>query len=216
MFTERNAIEDELRDITRQIEMFWNRRTELRLRLREIDERDFKKNDIPYDALNSLTDKLTKVIGQLSAIIPPVEVSQVIEHIAKDVNKDQIIKPDESNQSPQNEKLNLIKEEIKKEKSYTPPLEKVSRERTISVIKEILLDNGGPMKAKAIEREFYKRTNGRRFTNFYEQIKFAQKTFPKIRKLDRGTYIYEIPAPPVNEDKQEEKKEDETPILQMV
>lgn len=211
MFTERNAIEDEYRDIKNQMDALWARRTELRLRLREIDERDFKEQSVSYDALNSLTDKLTEVIGRLSDIIPPVEVRQVIDHISKDVNKEQIIVQPEEKSISQNELSSKIQEEVKKEKAYSAPKEKISRERTVSVIKEILIDHGGPMKARDIEKEFYKRTNGRKYSNFYEQIKFASKQFPKIKKADRGTYIYENPMNQenINQDK-------ERPILHTV
>ena len=196
MFTERNAIEEEYREINKLMDSLWSRKTELRLRLREIDDRDFKEKSISYDALNSLTDKLTEVIAQLSTIIPPVEVGQVIEHISKDINKEQII-PISNEDTQKQEVVNKIQEEVQKEKTYSAPLEKVSRERTCSVIKEILIENGRPMKAKEIEKEYYRRTNGRKYTNFYEQIKFAAKTFPRIKKKDRGTYFYDSPKEPI-------------------
>lgn len=199
MYTERQAIQDDLHNIRRQLEDLDKAKTALYeqkaahfKRLRELDERDMG-NKVSYDALNSLTEKMTESVSKIAALIPPVEVAQVIEHISKDVNKDQIIPVEKTDQPKEDKKAAQIQEEIKKEISYTPPREKISRERTVSMIKEILIDNGEPMKAKALEKEFYKRTNGRQFANFYEQIKFAQTIFPGIQKVGRGTYIYKTP-----------------------
>ena len=199
MYTERQAIQDDLHNIRRQLEDLDKAKTALYeqkaahfKRLRELDERDMK-DKVSYDMLNSLTDKMTLTVSKIADLIPSVDVSQVIEHVSKDVNKDQIIPIEKMDQSKEDKKAAQLQEEIKKEISYTPPREKISRERTISVIKGILIDSNEPMKVKAIEKEFYKRTNGRVFTNFYEQIKFALEKFPEIQKVGRGTYIYKSP-----------------------
>ena len=211
MYTERQAIQDDLQNIRRQIEALHEQKAAHFKRLRELDERDMG-DKVSYDALNTLTEKMTEIVSKIAAIIPPVEVAQVIEHISKDIDKAQIIPAANQDQAKEDNKATKIQEEIKKEKSYSRPLEKISRERTVSVIKEILIDKGEPMKAKALEKEFYKRTNGRQFANFYEQIKFAQTIFPGIQKVGRGTYIYKTPHNTRLENKEAEEavNEEET------
>ena len=195
MFTERRAIEDEMQTIRRQMEFLWERKSELRKRLREIDERDMNEQVSP-EILRSLTESLTDAISRLSELIPPVQVNQVIEHISKDINKEQIIPA--TLDSKKDDIQDKIEQESRKQQEAAPPI-KLSRERSASLIKEILIEAGEPMKFPKIEQEFFRRTN-KKFANFYEQVRFATEKFPKIKKLGRGLYVYEEDKPSVIED----------------
>ena len=214
MYTERRAIEDELQTIRRQLDFMWNRKIELRLRLRELDERDMKlESKVSYDALSYLTDHLNQTIGKLTDFIPPVEVSQVLDHIAKDINPEQIIKKEEEAPKQEAAADKITKAAMDQQAQTKMPI-KLSRERTSSFIKEILVDAGKPLKFKEIESQFYNRTN-RRFANFYEQMRFAQEAFPNIKKIGRGLYTYEKPVEVEEKPINESTEETEEKVLQL-
>lgn len=190
MYTERREIEDELHYIRKQIDFLWDRKTELRKRLREIDERDMQPSN-SYDALAFLTENLNKIVSKLSDLVPPVEISQVLDHISKDINPDQIIPEGES--TTKEDAVSKIEKAGKEQQEENKAPMKLSRERTSSIIKEILVNEGKPMKFKKIEQVFLDQTN-RKFANFYEQMRFAMEAFPNIKKVGRGLYAYKKPA----------------------
>lgn len=197
MYTERDSLEDEIQFNRREIQSLRDRNMDLIKRLREIDERDMN-DEISYDATKSVMNSLTEVVGKLSDLIPEVPVTKVIEHMASAADPEQIIK-EEPKPTPVQAAL---KEEQKKEvatKKEAPG--KISRERVASIIKEILIENKEPVHFKDIEKEFYNRT-GKKYVNFYEQIKFSSAIYPKLKKVSRGLYTYETTEKQMDESKQ--------------
>ena len=187
MYTERQAIQDELQDIRRENQALRDQRTELLKRLRELDERDMGDN-VSYDGLKHLTEQLNIAVGNLAALVPTVTISDVLQHVSQDVNKEQIIKekvPEEVEET----KTDIVlpnKDELKKRKKA---IEGMSRERAASVVLQIM-EEKKEAKTKEIEREFYART-GRRYANFYEVLTNTMKFFPdKLAKRKGGFYSY--------------------------
>lgn len=186
MYTERQAIQDELHDNRRQITELRDRNGDLLKRLREIDERDMK-DDVSYDALNALTSSLTEVIEKISDLIPFVPATAVIEHIANQMNDNGI---EVSKEDIKTEQKTVVQEAVaqaaQEEKLHKQPEKYFSAERTSSVIQQIIQEKGR-IKTKDLEAEFYKRT-GKRYVNFSEQIRKAMEQFPSIERVGRGAY----------------------------
>jgi len=197
MYTERQAIQDELHDNRRQVQELRERNADLLKRLRDIDERDMK-DDVSYDALNSLTSSLTEVIGKISDLIPFVPATAVIEHIANQMSDNGI---EVSKEDSKTEQKTVVQEAVaqaaQEEKLHKKPEKYFSSERTSSVIKEIIQEKGR-IKTKDLEAEFYKRT-GKKYVNFSEQIRKAIEQFPSIERVGRGAYAAK------NKNKEEQK-----------
>lgn len=186
MYTERQAIQDELHDNRRQVQELRERNADLLKRLREIDERDMK-DEVSYDALNSLTTSLTEVIEKISDLIPFVPATAVIEHIANQMNeagKEVIVENTET--EPEKVVKEAVKQAAQEDKLHRQPTQYFSAERTSSMIKDIILESGR-IKTKDLEAEFYKRT-GKKYVNFSEQIRKAMEQFPSIERVGRGAY----------------------------
>jgi hypothetical protein len=196
MYTERQAIQDELHDNRRQVQELRERNADLLKRLRDIDERDMK-DDVSYDALNSLTSSLTEVIGKISDLIPFVPATAVIEHIANQMKENdiEVIKEDKAEQKTVVQEA--VTQAAQEEKLHKQPEKYFSSERTSSVIKEIIQEKGR-IKTKDLEAEFYKRT-GKKYVNFSEQIRKAIEQFPSIERVGRGAYAAK------NKNKEEQK-----------
>ena len=208
MYTERQAIQDELHSNRREIQSLRDRNMDLLKRLRDLDERDLN-DDISYDALASLTESLKECIDKLSQLVPSVSALDVIKHITEDVNPGQIMvaKNEISNnkavaaslESPAIQQPRIIEEsksetQIRIDQAVTeqknnsiPTKQKLSIERSSSIIKEILEDLG-TAKVKDIEKEFYKRT-GAKYANFYEKMARASEIYPNIQKVSMGKWI---------------------------
>lgn len=186
MYTERQAIQDELQDIRRENQALRDRRTELLKRLRELDERDMGDN-VSYDGLKHLTEQLNIAVGNLAALVPTVTISDVLQHVSQDVNKEQVIE-NKAPEEVEETKSDLVvpdEDELKKKKN----VENMSRERAASVVLQIM-EEKKEAKTKEIEREFYART-GRRYANFYEVLTNTMKFFPdKLAKRKGGFYSY--------------------------
>ncbi|MFP5109686.1 hypothetical protein ACSU6B_23450 [Neobacillus sp. C211] len=186
MYTERQAIQDELHDNRRQITELRDRNGDLLKRLREIDERDMK-DDVSYDALNSLTSSLTEVIDKISDLIPFVPATAVIEHIANQMNEaGQQVVVDNKEAEPQKVVQEAVQKAAQEDKLHKQPEKYFSAERTCSVIFQIVQEKGR-IKTKDLEAEFYKRT-GKRYVNFSEQIRKAMEQFPSLERVGRGAY----------------------------
>lgn len=196
MYTERQAIQDELYSNRREIQSLRDRNIDLLKRLRELDERDLN-DDISYDALASLTESLKECIDKLAQLVPNVSALDVIKHIAEDVNPEQVIlskndiqgeeKQPRIVEEPKSEMKARIQQAAIEQKNNSLPRKKVSTERASSVIKEIL-EEWGSGKVKAIEKEFEKRT-GVKYANFYEKMQRASEAFPNIQKEGMGTWV---------------------------
>lgn len=181
MYTERQAIQDELHDNRRQIKELRDRNGDLLKRLREIDERDMKDNT-SFDALNSLTESLTEIIGKMGDLIPHVPAQSIIEHIANQVDPGMVEAAAAKDPQP-----TKIEKQATQAKLHIQPNNKmISKERTASTIKEII-GEFGVIKVSKLEQEFYKRT-GRKYANFSEQIKQAMEISPMIEKAGFGKY----------------------------
>lgn len=175
MYTERQAIQDEMHFNRRMIQEHRDNNIELLKRLRELDERDMGDN-VSYDGLKFLTEQLNETVGNIAQLIPKVSVSDVLTHVAKDVDKEQVIKEND---------IVVPKEEDLKKKKPEP----LSRERTASLVVQIMAELK-EAKIKIIEQEFYRRT-GRKYVNFYEIMISTMKLFPgKLEKLKGGLYRY--------------------------
>lgn len=199
MYTERIAIQDELHDNRRQIKEIRDRNGDLLKRLREIDERDMK-DEVSYDGLNTLTNSLTEILGKMSDLIPSVSPSQIIEHIANQVDSDQVEVAAAKEKEPTN-----IEKAVQKAKLQSAPVGLMSKERAATIIKEII-GEFGIIKANKLEDEFYKRT-GKKYVNFSEQIRKAMELSPMITKAGFGKYTLaenNSPSSPFNENKEEE------------
>ena len=178
MYTERQAIHDEMHFQREMIQRCRDNNLELLKRLRELDERDME-DTISYDGLKLLTEQLNETVKHLAQLIPKVSVSDVLTHVSKDVNKEQV-----------------IPEEVKEENSSVMPLPlenkkvaPISREKAASTILQILEEKKNA-KTKEIEQEFYRRT-GKRYANFYEKLRDALELFPdKLSKRRGGFYTY--------------------------
>lgn len=204
MYTERQAIQDELYSNRREIQSLRDRNGDLLKRLRELDERDFN-DEISYDALSSLTESLKECIDKLAQLVPSVSALDVIKHIAEDVDPEQVIlsKSDIKGKAAEEKQPRIIEEPkseteeriqkaaIEQKHNSAPNKQKLSSERVSSVIKEILEDWGSG-KVKAIEKEFIKRT-GVRFANFYEKMNKAAEAYPNIQKEGFGRWIIKRP-----------------------
>ncbi|MFP5116122.1 hypothetical protein ACSU64_27830 [Bacillaceae bacterium C204] len=186
MYTERQAIQDELHDNRRQVQELRERNADLLKRLREIDERDMK-DEVSYDALNSLTTSLTEVIEKISDLIPFVPATAVIEHIANQMNEAGVeVTVENTETEPKTVVQEAVKQAAQDDKLHKKPAQYFSAERTASVIKDIILETGR-IKTRDLEAEFYKRT-GKKYVNFSEQIRKAMEQFPSIERVGRGAY----------------------------
>lgn len=182
MYTERMAIQDELHENRRQMQDLRDRNMDLLKRLREIDERDMK-DEVSYDGLNSLTNSLTEILDKMSEIIPHISPAQIIEHVTKNIDTSQVegVKEDPKPEPTPVEKA------AQQEKIHSKPKTKyMSKERSASVIKEIIAESG-EIKTKDIEKEFLNRT-GRRYANFSEIVKNAMVKYPSIQRVGLGKY----------------------------
>ena len=194
MYTERQAIQDELQDIRRENQALRDenqalrdRRTELLKRLRELDERDMGDN-VSYDGLKYLTEQLNVTVANLATLVPKVTISDVLQHVSQDVDKEQVIENKVSEEVEETETDIVLpnKDELKKRKKA---IEGMSRERAASTVLQIM-EEKKEAKTKEIEREFYART-GRRYANFYEVLTNTIKMFPeKLEKRKGGFYTY--------------------------
>ena len=182
MYTERQAINDELYFNRSTIQELRDENIELLKRLRELDERDMG-DSVSYDGLKFLTEQLNEAIAAISELVPKVSVSEVLEHVSKDVNKNQIIPTKEKEEMPEIKALREKDLEKKRKVEY------MSSERASSVILQIL-EEKKEAKTKEIELEFYKRT-GKKYANFYEKLTNAIQQYPdKISKRRGGLYNY--------------------------
>ena len=178
MYTERQAIRDEMHFQRDMILKCRDNNLELLKRLRELDERDMGDN-VSYDGLKSLTEQQSEIVKQLAQLIPKVSVSDVLTHVSKDVNKEQVIPEEVEEKKSSNIYLPL------ENKKVAP----ISREKAASTILQILEDKKNA-KTKEIEQEFYNRT-GKRYANFYDKLRDALEMFPdKLSKKKGGFYTY--------------------------
>lgn len=183
MYTERAAIEDELRDNRNSIKDLRDRNGELLKRLREIDERDMKDNT-SFDALDSLTESLTEIIGRMGDLIPHVPVAAVIEHFSQKMDPNMVEEPSAAETAQ-----TKVQEEAQMAKIQSKPMKTFSAEKTSSIIKEIIQEHG-KIKTRILEKEFTART-GKKYANFNEQIRKAMDTFPSIQRVGKGAYMFE-------------------------
>ena len=178
MYTERQAIRDEMHFQRDMILKCRDNNLELLKRLRELDERDMG-DSVSYDGLKSLTEQQSEIVKQLAQLIPKVSVSDVLTHVSKDVNKEQVIPEEVEENKSSNIHLPL------ENKKVAP----ISREKAASTILQILEDKKNA-KTKEIEQEFYNRT-GKRYANFYDKLRDALEMFPdKLSKKKGGFYTY--------------------------
>ena len=183
MYTERQAIQDEIHEIRRETQVLRDRKADLLKRLREIDERDLK-GPVSYDALNDLTEKLMQVIGDMSEIVPKVSAVEVMEHIAGKVDPEQIIL------EPENTIAAEVHKEAKQDKLHRARQPRMSQEKAASTVKEIILSSEGPAKLQDIEKEFIERT-GRKYNNFSTVVYRAMERYPDIKRVSTGVYDIE-------------------------
>jgi hypothetical protein len=181
MYTERNAIEDLIRENRNHMKDLREQNMELMKRLRDLDERDMKTNS--FDIYNELTDSLTEVVSKLSELIPHVPVQQLIEHIQQNVDTS-IVEPAEKKPEP-----TPVQKAAQNQIIHMNPPKTISKERTASIIKSILEEAKGEVKTKQLEEEFYNRT-GKKYANFNEQLKQSMKIYPSIEKAGHGRYKY--------------------------
>lgn len=194
MYTERQAIQDEMHDNRRQINLLRDRNQSLLSRLREIDERDMK-DEVSYDALNTLTASLTEVIGKMGDIIPHIPVGAMIEHITKQVDTSIV---EVAASSEEVKKDTPVEKEKEQERIHSKPKKpgNMSIEKAGSIIKAILQEKG-MLKSKILEDEFFART-GKRYSNFTTQLNKAMEKFPSIKKVGKGYYMVTKDAAMIN------------------
>ena len=175
MYTERQAIQDEMHFNRKMIQEYRDNNIELLKRLRELDERDIG-DSVSYDGLKFLTEQQNETVRALAQLVPKVSVSDVLTHVAKDVDKEQVI--------VQEEESSKIAPPPDKPKKGTY----MSKEKAASTILQIL-EEKKQARTKEIEIEFYNKT-GRKFANFYEKLREALEMFPDKLKKKGGMYQY--------------------------
>lgn len=183
MFTERQAIQDELNDNRRMMMEMRSRNMDLIKRLREIDERDMK-DDVSYDGLNTLTQSLTEILGKLTDLVPSVSPQDIINQAMEQIQTNEVKLEVPGEEEKETTKIEAAAQKAKIESAPAPFL--ISKERQATVIKEIIAEFG-VIRTKHIEEEFYKRT-GRKYANFGEQLRNAMEITPSIIKAGRGRY----------------------------
>lgn len=186
MFTERQAIEDQIHDNKRTIRELREENTDLLKRLREIDERDMKSNSI--DLLDSLTNSLSEIIDRLSELIPHVPASAIIEHIKNTYDVESMVAKNDDAQEPTKVELAAQQEKI-----HLAIPKQISRERSLSIIKSIFETHGDELQSKVLEEEFYNIT-GKRYNNFGTTMNSVMELCPYIKRIKRGLYLYEKPT----------------------
>ncbi|MCU6603798.1 hypothetical protein OCO53_25495 [Peribacillus frigoritolerans] len=190
MFTERNAIEEQLHENKRAIRELRDSNIELIKRLREIDERDMKSSSI--DIFEHLTSSMTDIIGQLSELIPHVPATAVIEHIKEKYNAEEMIE-DLKEDKPDPDKTQVevaVAAAAKEQKLHSIAPTNIPKERAATIVKSIFEKNGPELKSKFIEQEFYNET-GKKYHNFGSTMNAVMEIMPSIKRISRGLYLCE-------------------------
>ena len=186
MFTERNAIEDQLRHINNEMMDLRQERTSLIKRLREIDERDMKSNSI--DLMENLSDKLLDAVGEITKILPRVSAPDMIKYLQEEgtIKAEQVESSEEKEQEPTE-----VEKAAQEQLLHMKP-KRLSIEESAAVIKNIITEQGEGkiVSSQIIEHEFYERT-GLKYTAFSPKMTEAMELFPSIKRVSRGKFKIE-------------------------
>lgn len=188
MFTERNAIEDQLRHINNEMMDLRQERTNLIKRLREIDERDMKSNSI--DLMENLSDKLLDAVGEITKILPRVSAPDMIKYLQEEgaIKAEQVESLEEKEQEPTE-----VEKAAQEQLLHMKP-KRLSIEESAAIIKNIIEEKGEDqiVSSQIIEHEFYDRT-GLKYTAFSPKMTEAMELFPSIKRISRGKFMIEHP-----------------------
>lgn len=189
MFTERNAIEDQLRHINNEMMDLRQERTNLIKRLREIDERDMKSNSI--DLMENLSDKLLDAVTEITKILPKVSAPDMIKYLQEEgtIKAEQVQPVEEKEQDP-----TKIEEAAQEQLLHMKP-KRLSNEEAAAIIKNIIEEKGEGeiVSSQVIEHEFHQRT-GLKYVAFSPKIADAMEIFPSIKRVSRGKFKIEREA----------------------